>query len=85
MSPFLFLLVVKGLSREIKETKREETIKGIKIGRYLTLSHLLFVDYVILFCLGTMEEAEKLHGDPRTILQSNMDGSKYQQIKYYLQ
>jgi hypothetical protein len=59
MSPFLFLLVVEGLSRAVKEHIWEGAIKAIKIGKTQTLSHLLFADDVILFGIGTMKEAEK--------------------------
>jgi hypothetical protein len=59
MSPFLFLLITEGLSRAVKEFKREGAIKRIKVGRSLSLSHLLFVDDVILFGLGIVREAEK--------------------------
>jgi hypothetical protein len=58
MSPFLFHPVVEGLHRAIKECKREGTIRGIKVGKSLFPSHLLFVDDVILFGMGTVREAK---------------------------
>jgi hypothetical protein len=49
MSPFLFLLMVEGLNRMVSRAKQEGIVKGIKIGNSISLSHLLFVDDVILF------------------------------------
>ena len=40
----------------IKDAKRNGKIKGIKISSRLFLTHLLFVDDVILFGLGSLEE-----------------------------
>jgi hypothetical protein len=59
MSPFLFLLVVEGLSWMVTTCKREGSIKGLDMGNSLSLSHLLFVDDVILFGLGSVREVVK--------------------------
>jgi hypothetical protein len=59
MSPFLFLLVVEGLSRIIKAYEMEGSIKGMNMGKSLFLSHVLFVDEVILFGLGLVSEAKR--------------------------
>ena len=40
----------------IEDAKRNGKIKGIKISSHLFLTHLLFVDDVILFGLGSFEE-----------------------------
>ena len=56
LSPLLFLLVIEGLSRLISTTKVEGKIKGIKFSPTLFITHLLFVDDVILFCSSTIEE-----------------------------
>ena len=40
----------------IEEAKRIGKVKGIKISSKLALTHLLFVDDVILFGLGSVEE-----------------------------
>ena len=56
LSPLLFILVIEGLSLLIEDAKRNGKIKGIKISHLLSLSHLLFVDDVILFGLGSVEE-----------------------------
>ena len=56
LSPLLFILVIEGLSLLIEEAKRQGKIKGIKISARLSLTHLLFVDDVILFGFGSLEE-----------------------------
>ena len=56
LSPLLFILVIEGLSLLIEDAKRNGKIKGIKISHHLSLTHLLFVDDVILFGLGILEE-----------------------------
>ena len=52
----LFILVIEGLSLLIEDAKRNGVIKGIKISANLFLTHLLFVDDVILFGMGSFEE-----------------------------
>ena len=56
LSPLLFILVIEGLSLLIADAKRNGLIKGIKISDHLAITHLLFVDDVILFGMGTFED-----------------------------
>ena len=56
LSPLLFILVIEGLSLLIEDAKRNGKIKGIKISSHLFLTHLLFIDDVILFGLDSFEE-----------------------------
>ena len=56
LSPLLFILVIEGLSLLIEDAKSNGKIKGIKILSHLSLTHLLFVDDVIMFGIGTFEE-----------------------------
>lgn len=56
MSPLLFLLIVEGLSKMLHKAKIDGGIESMKIGRILRITHLLFVDYVVLFGRGTLEE-----------------------------
>jgi hypothetical protein len=55
LSPLLFLIVAKGLSREINDAKITKALKGIKIGGSIFLSHLFFVDDILLFNDGFKE------------------------------
>ena len=56
LSPLLFILVIEGLSLLIEDAKQNGVIKGIQISATLSLTHLLFVDDVILFGMGTYED-----------------------------
>ena len=56
LSPLLFILVIEGLSLLIKDARNNGKIRGIKISSQLSLTHLLFVDDVIMFGSGTFEE-----------------------------
>jgi hypothetical protein len=49
LSPLLFLLVAKGLSRAIQEAKNIGSFQGIHISGGLNITHLLFVDDVLNF------------------------------------
>ena len=56
MSPLIFILVIEGISLLIKDALNNGKIKGIKISSQLSLTHLLFVDDVIMFGTDTFEE-----------------------------
>ena len=60
LSPYLFILVVEGLSRIIKEVVGQNEFQGPLVGNFLSLSHLLFVDDVLLFCYGNERNLKKL-------------------------
>jgi hypothetical protein len=59
ISPLLFL-VFEGLSRALSEEKYSRYFKGVRVGRTLYVSHLLFVDGMLLFCDGTQRYGKKL-------------------------
>ena len=56
LSPLLFILVIEGLSLLIVDARDHGLIKGIKITSSLTLTHLLFIDDVILLGSGTLSD-----------------------------
>lgn len=60
LPPYLFLPVAEGLSHVISEAKRIERIKSIKIGEEFLLTHLLFIDDVLLFTNGSLAEGRAL-------------------------
>ena len=52
----LFILVIEGLSLLIDDAHRHGLVKGIKISQQLSLTHLIFIDDVILLGFGTCDE-----------------------------
>jgi hypothetical protein len=52
------LIVIEGLSRAVLEYKSRGTIKGIKIRRTLYLTHLSFIDNILLFINGSLRETK---------------------------
>jgi hypothetical protein len=49
--------VVEGLIQPLIVVKKEFCIQGIKVGGLEYITHLLFVDYILLFSHGPMREA----------------------------
>ena len=56
LSPLLFILVIEGLGFLISDARDHGLIRGIKVSSLLALTHLLFVDDVILLGTGTLQE-----------------------------
>ena len=56
LSPLLFLLIVEGFSRLIKELTEHGEIVGIEVAANIFITHLLFVDDILLFGGGTQWE-----------------------------
>eukprot|EP00253_Pinus_taeda_P008313 PITA_08313 len=56
LSPLLFLLVMEGLSRIIISATRDGTLRGLKISEECFLTHLLFVDDVLILLDGSMRD-----------------------------
>jgi len=56
LSPLLFLLVAEGLSQLIQKAKREGKVKGIEAAVNMNISHLLFVDDILVFTNGASNE-----------------------------
>jgi len=60
LSPLLFLLVVEGLSRAILEAKQAGDFSGIQFFVVLSITHLLFVGNILIFCGGSRRNWENL-------------------------
>lgn len=56
LSPLLFLFGVEGLSQLILVAIKRGEFKGIEIAINLFITHLLFVDDILLFCDGSWGE-----------------------------
>jgi hypothetical protein len=57
LSPLLFLLVAEGLSRALAVEKQTGSFPVIKIMSSLQVTHLLFVDDILIFTMGSRSEA----------------------------
>lgn len=53
---FLFLLIAESLSRLLHQARSEGSIKGVKVTDHVVLTHLLFVNDVLLFSESTVQE-----------------------------
>ena len=60
LSPLLFLLVAEGLSHFLKKAFDDGDFKGIPISLTLTITHLLFVDDILIFCDGSLRSLQVL-------------------------
>jgi hypothetical protein len=56
LSPLLFLLVVESLSRIDEEGQFEGFFSGLKVANGLAITHLLFMDDVLILGIGSIEE-----------------------------
>lgn len=56
LSPLLFMIIMEGLSRVIASTKHDEHFQGLKITNQCILTHLLFIDDVLIFLDGGIRE-----------------------------
>ena len=56
LSPLLFILIIESLSRIIMDAQQKGLIKGFQFSHDLSITHLLFVDDVILIGIGTIGE-----------------------------
>ena len=60
LSSLLFLLLDEGLIRFILAANNVGSFKGIPISEVLFITHLLFVDDILIFCDGTHQDIIKL-------------------------
>ena len=56
LSPYLFLLIIEGMSLLINQAKKDKKIMGIKVAASIYISHIFFVDDVLLFGDGSLLE-----------------------------
>jgi hypothetical protein len=60
LSPFLFILMVEGLSRMLKNATSNGTLKGLKLHNSQPLTHQQFVDDNLLLAHPSIQEARTL-------------------------
>ena len=56
LSPLLFVMVMEGLSVLIKNAKTQGLLHGLQISDLLHLTHLLFLDDVLIFLNGSRQD-----------------------------
>lgn len=60
LSSLLFLLVAEGLSPLVQKAKRDGAIRGLEVAINMFISHLLFVDDILLFSNGNIIEIKEI-------------------------
>jgi hypothetical protein len=60
LSPLLFLLVAESLSKPLKDALVGGGLKGIVVSPICSISHLLFVNDILIFCEGNISYVEHL-------------------------
>eukprot|EP00253_Pinus_taeda_P011273 PITA_11273 len=60
LSPLLFLLIMEGLSRVISAARDRQLLNGIKLADNFYLTHLLFVDDILIFLNGSIGDTTTL-------------------------
>lgn len=57
----LFLLVIEGLIMMVNDAKGEGLLHGIKLSLMLSITHLLFVDDVVISVQVMLRNGQPLH------------------------
>jgi hypothetical protein len=60
LSPLLFLLFIKGLSKSLKEAIGNGSYNRINVGNSCYVTHFLFVDDILILCEDSRRVVEKL-------------------------
>jgi len=60
LSPFLFLIITKALSRLLKEARQQGALKGVNVPDREEVTHLQFVDDIFYSVKGTFHDARAL-------------------------
>jgi hypothetical protein len=56
LSPYLFILIMEGLSLLLKKSFADHKISGIKVTKFIKMFHLMFVDDVLLMTNAVLSE-----------------------------
>ena len=62
LAPLLFLIVVEGLGRAILHAQLNETYHGLSFGNNTVLTHVLFVDDIVMVNDGSEQSLSTLYG-----------------------
>ena len=61
LAPLLFLVVAEGLSRAIIAAKKLGIYRGISSGNNISLTHVLFVDDIVMITDGSAQSLSNLY------------------------
>ena len=61
LAPFLFLIVVEGLSWALLSAKLNGVFRGISFGNNISLTHVLFVDDIVMIIDGSAHSLSTLY------------------------
>ena len=61
LAPLLFLVVAEGLSRALLSAKNNGIFRGISFGNKLSLTHVLFVDDIVMITDGSAQSLFMLY------------------------
>ena len=61
LAPLLFLIVVEGLGRSLLAAKASGYFHGISFGNDITLTHVLFVDDIVMVSDGSEKSLSSLY------------------------
>ena len=81
LSPFMFLLIAKALSRLLNRAREENLIKGVKVTNQTDLTHGLFVDDVLMFGEGTLNNLQNRGEDSKEVPKGHMHGDQSGKIQ----
>ena len=61
LSPYLFIMCIEALIANIKKAERGKHFTGMKVASACpSISHLLFADYSLFFCIAQKEECQTI-------------------------
>ena len=61
LAPLLFLVVAEGLSRALLSAKSNGFFRGISFGNTISLTHVLFVDDIVMITDGSTQSLSMLY------------------------
>ena len=61
MAPLLFFIIAEGLGRDLYCAKDDGVYRGISFGNDISLTHVLFVDDIIMVTDGSEQSLSSLY------------------------
>ena len=62
LAPLIFLVVAEGLGRALLAAKSNGIFRGISFGNNISLTHVLFVDDIVMITYGSAQYLSTLYG-----------------------